>query len=150
MKKLFLVFLLVFLFTFSAKGEETRSHFLYAGINIFVIFFTGLSIGYEYSINNNFSISIDAGTVFGAFPYATTTVRWYPWANIFFVGLGPGAWLYPSLRFFISPTIGWKILLGRQGRLFLMPNLAGKVEMPPFNNFFHIFPRANLSVGFSW
>ena len=150
MKKLFLAFLLIFLFTFNVKGEESRNHFLHVGVNTFFHVFTGLSIGYEYSINNNFSISIEAGTFFGAFPYAAATVRWYPWANIFFVGLGPGAWLYPGPRFHISPTIGWKILLGKQGRLFLMPNLAGFLEIRPFNSRFDIMGRANLSVGFCW
>ena len=152
MKKIFLAFLLIFLFTFSVKGEETRNSFLSVGINTFFHVPTGLSIGYEYSINKSFSISIEAGTFFGAFPYAAATVRWYPWANIFFVGLGPGAWLGLPPSFYISPTLGWKIFPGNQGRFFLMPNLAGKIQFDPrsFHPFFLQFIRINLSVGFSW
>ena len=150
MKKVFLAFLLIFLFTFSVKGEESRNSFLHVGMNTFFYMLAGFNIGYEHSLNNNISISIDAGTFFGTYPYAATTVRWYPWANIFFVGLGPGAWLYPNPTFFISPTIGWKILLGQQGRWFVMPNLAGHVRIPPFGSFYNSIVRLTLSVGFNW
>ena len=148
MKKVFLAFLLVFLFSFNVTGEETRKHFLYGGVNTFFHFPAGLNIGYEYSINNNFSISLDFGNFVGPFPYATTTVRWYPGANIFFVGLGAGVWFASAPRYVITPAIGWRISLGQGDRWFIMPNLAGLLEIFPRRP--EPFIRANLSVGFNW
>ena len=150
MKKLFLAFLLVFLFSFSAKGEETRNSFLYVGMNyIFTFygtFYTGFNIGYEHSINNNFSVSLDVGT-FRQRPYAVTSVRWYPWANVFFAGLGPGVWVQPFMRFFIFPTIGWRISLGQGDRWFIVPNLTGHVALDRISL---PYIRGNLSLGFNW
>ena len=94
MKKTFYFLLLFLLISISVNGNETRSNFLYGGINLFYLHsLEGWNIGYEYSVNNMFSFSVEAGRFLDATNYVVTSVRWFPFSNIFFFGLGPGVWL---------------------------------------------------------
>ena len=151
MKKIVYVFLLFSLFSISANGEEPRSNFLYGGINLLFLHSPeGWNIGYEYSVNNMFSFSFEVGRFIDFTPYVTTSVRWYPFSNIFFFGLGPGSWIYPIPNFFVSGGFGLRIIFGTQRRWVFMPNLISQIQIVPFNPLMGLLLKTGFSFGYMW
>ena len=130
---------------YSDDGEEYKKNIIFAGIStspvgliIGTIFGSplsaiGLNAEYERSFNNKFSIAIDAGIDPMVWPYVEIKGRWYPWSKTFFAGLGAGIWgfhplieennIIPS----ISPTIGWRIDIGKKNNWVIMPTITNRI-----------------------
>ena len=93
-----------------------------------------MTFGYEREINDFFSVSIEAGTQRVNIPYAEIKMRWYPWANTFFVELGSGIWGLTSIGTFDRgvrfslPSVGWKINIGNKDRWVLIPGITHHVK----------------------
>jgi hypothetical protein len=137
--------LLISVFLNNAFGQEFTKNTIYGGISTtpagvlvfpFLIYTIGLTVEYEYSFNNRFSASIEAGIEPHLMPYVDIKGRWYPWSKTFFLGLGVGVWsIYPpSLA--ISPTLGWKINIGKQNKWVLTPYMTYReIIIDPYQPF---------------
>jgi hypothetical protein len=145
MKKIWFIILLILLSLHNAIGQESAKNTLYGGIGTSLsglfwgswnpLFALGLNIEYEYSFNDRYSVSIDTGIDPVVSPFVEIKGRWYPWEETFFVGLGMGIWGFTPpmislayfLRFSISPTIGWKIDIGKQNGWVIMPKITSRL-----------------------
>ena len=134
MKKLFLCFMLLLLLAFNLYGQESANvvklNTIHGGFGVLPPI-TALSIEYERSINDTFSLGADIGAAFLLWRvHAEVKGRWYPWSKTFFVGLGAG--MSHIIDFYsdgftgmsISPSVGWKINIGKKDKWVFTPNIA--------------------------
>jgi hypothetical protein len=155
-------------------SPEFFSNAIYGGISTSAIglyeflFFSsllvfGLTLEYERSLNKMFSISIDTGIDPFIRPYAEIKGRLYPWSKTFFIGLGAGILIYwepyndnSSFSLLsISPTIGWRINIGKQNRWVIMPSTTHRFlfdsYLPWRGIAYNLFDaKINLNVGYKF
>jgi hypothetical protein len=118
----------------------------------------GLTLEYEHSLNKMFSISIDTGIDPLIRPYAEIKGRLYPWSKSFFIGLGAGIWTYwvyddYYLSLSISPTIGWRINIGKKNRWVIMPSTTHRfiISLPWRGVMYNLFDsKININVGYKF
>jgi len=172
MKKCLLGFILLFLCLNIVYAQESYTkNTIYGGISTSLtgivaslswspVLAAGLTIEYEHSFNDSYSVSIETGFDPMVIPYVEIKGRFYPWSNTFFVGLGTGIWRFlPSpfvnehLSMSISPTIGWRINIGEQNRWVIMPSVTSRIlinnRFSPWWDVYELI-KININVGYKF
>jgi hypothetical protein len=136
MKRSSIIFLLFLCITSVYAEEASVNNTISGGVSIiytgiFGGIMPGLNIEYEHLLHNNFALAVGIGGDGLLAPYVDLYARLYPWARMFFADLGFGVWgrgfgswvLYPM----ISPSIGWKIDIGKSNRWNLIIGITGRI-----------------------
>ena len=129
MKKVYLFVVLVFIMAGVVFAEGGGQRNWISG----EISLLGVGARYERMLNDNFSIGATA--FFNSFLFfwnsygIQATARWYPWVSNFYaeIGLGYGfvsTGEYDANGLMITPTIGWRIDVGRPGGFYINPMIA--------------------------
>jgi hypothetical protein len=122
----------------------------------------GAGISYERMLTSKFSIG---GTAFqNAFMVifnslgVNVTGRFYPWAGVFYMGLGLGFGSNFILNgAMIDPAVGWKIDVGKPGAFFINPELSLPITLgvqensngeSEFGNL--AIPRVSFGMGYAF
>ena len=150
-KQLFSIFLgllLISLCVPNVSGQEPGKNTIYGGVGFIwdlgaSVPFPGLYFEYERLLHGMFSIGVEIGsevlvmlattdgTQFAFMPYAEVKGRWYPRANIFFIGAAFGALFNLSTpmptHLTISPGIGWRIDVGKNNKWVMVPGIYGRI-----------------------
>jgi hypothetical protein len=119
----------------------------------------GGGVSYERSLTPKFSIG---GTAFFHFFFIAlssgieVTGRFYPWAGVFYTGLGLGFGTNFILNgVMITPAVGWKIDLGKPGGFYInpeasLPIVLGKYSYDGGEFGWLALPRASFGMGYAF
>ncbi|MDR1910007.1 MAG: hypothetical protein LBQ35_08865 [Spirochaetaceae bacterium] len=110
-------------------GAQTARHTITAGTSGVA----GLAAGYEFRLNNSFSVGGELGwsLIFPTFLFIEATGVWRPWEGIFGVTAGAGYGSLTSLLgaylvdgFLLHPGVEWKIDFGNPNGFLFRPSLS--------------------------
>jgi hypothetical protein len=119
-----------------------------------------ISAGIRYERMLTAKLSIGGTAFYNNFMFffnsvgVTATGRFYPWAGVFYLGLGLGFGSNFVLNgAMVAPALGWKIDVGKPGAFFLNPELSlpivfGVDGEGEFGNL--AIPRAVLGMGYAF
>ena len=176
-KQLFSVFLgllLTSLCVSNVSGESTKNT-IYGGVGFTWDFIAtaplpGLFFEYERSLHDMFSFGVEIGSEFlfipaspdgsqfAFWPYAEVKGRWYPRANILFLGMSFGALfdlstpIYEPTYLTLSPGLGWKVDIGKNNKWVMIPGIYWRILYNIENKTWlagNLF-KANFSVGYQF